>query len=69
MFILFKTGLIVHLLCYLNISSKNYVVSMQISFESTGVCFSFEYNLSLNLIDLMNPRVIQNHVPPDKTST
>ena len=25
----------------------------------TGVCFNFEYNLSLNLIDLMIRRVIQ----------
>ena len=25
----------------------------------TSVCFSFEYNLSVNLIDLMIPRVIQ----------
>ena len=65
MFILFKTGLIVYLLCYLNISSKNSVVSMQLALSVTyysvftGVCYSFEYNLSVNLIDLMIPKVIQ----------
>ena len=45
MFILLKTGLIVLSVTYCSVF--------------TGVCFCFEYNLYLNLVDLMISRVIQ----------